>query len=857
MEPGWWRFPQIVKLAAPTLAGYLREHGVADLSLHDFEVQGFDALRRDPQRFRFEQFFDDARVDRDLAAGEGGLLEQAEQILHLLEVREADLYALSCASVIGRFAEMHAVGNLCLCLAQVLKARQAGACLVVGGLQISPESKQREEYQRMLDRCGALDVAVIGRGELPLLHVAQGLRGEAPGFALPEGETLDIASTPSGRIYQWHSGAYVDPESGQRDADGRAGDSDFGSSSASALVSSAGGALLDERPEGAHRRARLNNPSVFVTPCFDAHSMDARASSSSALLERYHLGAHRQALGARDDDRILVAPMIFQEGCNASCAFCGYGMTRMVRREPKEVVRAIAGIQEAHDVHSFHFLNTNINGSYRYADAFMDELIAARLNIQWSDCANLRAVDERLLVKARESGAIRFTWGLEYPSDRLLKVIHKGIDVRRARERLQLAHDLGFWNQVLLITGLPGETDGDLKGFVDFLEGSAGIVDGYNVSPFYLISASLMGTYPERYGIELARNDSGLLEDAGFSEFDPDSPAGARRRIRSWEEKQRAIEASTLAVTRSIQGLKRDPKAYSGSIDLELLFLLYDRLGHERKAEIVRLFEEAHLGSPTHIATWRARLARLVEGGYAPVDEALAGTGWALEPEGLDLEGAVIRVPLRGGAHRLDVEIRDHALGVPHHLAGGESLGVRGRARPAFAEALEGLLDATGPLPGALAKAGWRLVGETEVLGDGTLRFRIEGLGPTGAADADGPAEALDLCVSPAGAGRQAAMEKADLGFSYQFVEGRGQPMSEPLTARFVMRLGAWLLDQLRVLPEALSTVPWLDDERARRVAASLVEGLEAPLAEDFAWERRARASAASAATAQSVENST
>ena len=398
-----------------------------------------------------------------------------------------------------------------------------------------------------------------------------------------------------------------------------------------------------------------------------------------------------------------------------------------------------------------------------------------------------------------------------------------------------------------LIEMLSGETDDDLKGFVDFIEGTAEYIDGYNVSPFYLISASLMGTYPERYGIELTRNASGLLEDAGFSEFDPGVSVEARRTTRSWDEKQRAIEASTLAVTRAIQRVKGDPKAYSGSIDLELLFLLYERLGHERKDEIVRLFEEAHLGSPTHVATWRARLSRLLAGGQASVAEALSGSGWALEPEGLTLEGSVIRLPLRGGSHRLDLELRDHAQGVPPSLAGGESLGVRARAMPAFAQVLTERLAATGPLPGALRKAGWRLVGDIQRRGDGALRFRIEALGlGEGAQDQDLP-QALDLCVSPGSAGRKVAMEKASLGFSYQGVEGRGEPMNDPQTARFVMRLGAWLLDQVLAAPEAVSEVPWLDDERARRVAARLIDALEAPLAEDFAWEQRAAAAVAEA----------
>jgi len=69
-ERDWWRFPQIIKLAAPTLAGYLADHGYRDLAHHDFEVQGFDAFRASPRAFDLTLVDDDARVDAFLAGPE-------------------------------------------------------------------------------------------------------------------------------------------------------------------------------------------------------------------------------------------------------------------------------------------------------------------------------------------------------------------------------------------------------------------------------------------------------------------------------------------------------------------------------------------------------------------------------------------------------------------------------------------------------------------------------------------------------------------------------------------------------------------------------------------------------------------
>lgn len=817
-EPGWWRFPQVVKLAAPTLSGYLVACGFTDLAQYDFETAGFQAALADPGALTFAPFYDDARVDAFLASDEVEVGAQAERVLELMgvssrpgeQLASADVFCLSCASVIGLYADMHAVGNLCLCLAKLLKRRFPACATVVGGLQISPESRHRDEYLAMLRRCPALDAAVVGKGEVPLGRFVSDLAGRP--FA--RADEVVVEELGAQRLLRWEASAAANPEPRRGAAEAPEVPRDAGETTP-------GGARLDDAPEGTHSRRALGNPSVLVTPWFDRRAMDLRAVSSRALLARYHLQALEGPLGARDDDRVLVVPFIFQEGCNARCAFCGYSMTTMERREPVAVVREIARIREALDVRYFHFLNTNINGSYAYAERFCDELKAAKLDILWSDCANLRAVDERLLVKARESGAIRFTWGLEYPSDRILKYIHKGITTEKATQRLRLAHELGFWNQLLLITGLPTETPDDLGEFVAFLEQNAAVVDGFNVSPFYLISSSLMGAFPERYGLALRTGGSGLLEDAAFDEV-----GGL-----AWEEKRAAIERSTAVVNATLRRVKPEPKYWAGSIDLELLFLLYDRLGHGRKAEIAAAFEQGFLGAPQHELAYRSALARLAADPRGAVASLLAARGWRAVPERLALGDEGLLLPLQGDRHGLDLEVRRHVRGHTPLLAGGDDVGVRAIPRPACSAALLRLLSEGGRFEQAVVRAGWQIVARDS-------RFESDGVGFRLQRAADGAL--LDAVVAPLEGGQQAAVKGAFLGFSYRPVDGRPDPSDDPAVSRFVLRMGRHVIDALEADPEAASTVPFLDNSTLRDVARAVVNGLESPLGAELAFESQA-----------------
>ena len=144
LGPRWQRDPQIVKLAVPTISGYLYEHGYHDIRQYDFEVEIFELEAKEPGRLNLKVFFDDDNVDSYLRGDEVPEIDaQVELILSTLEVEEADVYALSTASVLEIYADMHACGNINLCLIHELKARYPDCAAIVGGLQISPDSLQR------------------------------------------------------------------------------------------------------------------------------------------------------------------------------------------------------------------------------------------------------------------------------------------------------------------------------------------------------------------------------------------------------------------------------------------------------------------------------------------------------------------------------------------------------------------------------------------------------------------------------------------------------------------------------------------------------------------------------------------
>jgi len=850
LGPTWRRDPQVVKLAAPQICGSLFAHGYRDIRQYDFEIQIFALEYESPGRLNLQRFFDDTAVERFLASDDGVLRDQANLILDMLAIEEADLFAFSCASVLEIYADMHAVASLNICLATALKERFPSCKTVVGGLKISPDTKHRAEYISMLERCSALDFAAEGSGEVPLLNIlthletgksfealGQDTQRHGNGWLLYPRNILELRVLPDlAREMGMETDKGFVTVQGVSDEvpvyksvakSGEAGPLSVQLSSTTAQVL---GALAESKrlkeevarlsdaqefgPQGDHERRALYNPSIFVTPWYDKQNTEQRKLSGRELLQRYHLhGEWEQRLGPYQDDRVAILPMIFMEGCNARCAFCAYSMTKMLKRDVEDVVRAIAWMREEYDIRYFHFLNTNINGSMQYAEAFCDALIGAKLDVFWSDCANLWALNERVLEKMRRSGAVRFTYGVECPSDRMLDYIGKGITVKQAHQRLKQASALGIWNHLLLITGLPTETEEDTKHFIDFLEQSAEYANAYSISSFYLISSSLMGAFPQRYGLEMLSNPSGLLEDQAFNEI-----GGL-----PWAQKKRQIIRSTEIITDAIKRIKQDPKYWSGAIDLELLFWLYDRLGPDNKRDIVRCYEDAFLGSPAHPKSYAPAMRALLENGDG-VTPLLTQAGMRARPDDIRIAQDTLYLPIETPAQRIELEFRVLGQGASPNFTSGRNLGTSVTLDTGFADALAKLIAPGAELVRAITQEGWRIVRDRgrSNRGDG---FRLE-LGE----------RAIDVTIMPMAADEAAFVKHQGLGFIYSVPHDRKDPTKVPRVMAFLQRIAKYLLYRLAKDPSA-ARAGVIDTQALRQFAAGAVEALEAAYATELDGE--------------------
>jgi hypothetical protein len=134
-------------------------------------------------------------------------------------------------------------------------------------------------------------------------------------------------------------------------------------------------------------------------------------------------------------------------------------------------------------------------------------LLKRKLSISW--WGNIRfekAFDPGLCELLAASGCIAVTGGLEVASDRLLKLMKKGVSVEQVARVARAFSDAGILVHAYLMYGFPTQT---LQDTVDALEYvrqlfAAGCIQSGFFHRFTCTVHSPVGRHPEQYGVTLA-----------------------------------------------------------------------------------------------------------------------------------------------------------------------------------------------------------------------------------------------------------------------------------------------------------------------------------------------------------------
>jgi radical SAM superfamily enzyme YgiQ (UPF0313 family) len=216
------------------------------------------------------------------------------------------------------------------------------------------------------------------------------------------------------------------------------------------------------------------------------------------------------------------------QGCYwKKCSFCDVSLDYISRYEALSattLVDRIDAIVAETGQSGFHFVDEA--APPKALKALADELQKRQRSVSW--WGNIRfekSFSPELCRQLADSGCIAVSGGLEVASDRLLKLMQKGVSVEQVARVTRAFGDAGILVHAYLMYGFPTQTVQDTVDALEYVRQlfAEGCIQSGFFHRFVCTVHSPVGQHPENYGVKLqplpatsfARNDVGFVDPSG------------------------------------------------------------------------------------------------------------------------------------------------------------------------------------------------------------------------------------------------------------------------------------------------------------------------------------------------------
>lgn len=158
-------------------------------------------------------------------------------------------------------------------------------------------------------------------------------------------------------------------------------------------------------------------------------------------------------------------PIDAGRGCPYNCSFCcsSYFWRRTYRlKSPERIVEDIRFYRDKFSIRSFWFSHDAFTTNRKLVSDVCDYIIDEKLDIYWKCSSRVDCLTEELILKMKQAGLKEIELGIETGSKRMQKLIHKNLDLDRARRMISYLLENGIVVSLFFMFGFPEETEEDL-----------------------------------------------------------------------------------------------------------------------------------------------------------------------------------------------------------------------------------------------------------------------------------------------------------------------------------------------------------------------------------------------------------
>ncbi len=241
-----------------------------------------------------------------------------------------------------------------------------------------------------------------------------------------------------------------------------------------------------------------DNGTMVVNPMGKPARFEDAGPWEYELLDMHHyMNWHIMLVDSKHPSLSFLAT----RGCPKGCTFCINSVikhTRIYRARPVEsVLDEIEQLIQKYQVRTINFPDEAFFINPNYFASFTEEILGRNLKFEWGGVAHIADVlkHKDLFLNAKRAGLIWTGGSGESGSNRLLKLLNKGITVEDIIECSHFLADNGLMTGNCFMTYLPTETPEETKATLDLMEHIKSIFRAKN-NPSYIMGPSVFRPYP-------------------------------------------------------------------------------------------------------------------------------------------------------------------------------------------------------------------------------------------------------------------------------------------------------------------------------------------------------------------------
>ncbi len=159
-------------------------------------------------------------------------------------------------------------------------------------------------------------------------------------------------------------------------------------------------------------------------------------------------------------------------GCPFNCSFCcepAFHKRRWRANSSRRVVEMLKFVKSEYKIDHVVFRDSLFTANLKRLDEICDGLIENKLNLHWHCPNHIQNWDKDLLKKMRRAGCVRFEFGVESGSPRILKLVNKRFTLEEVYDTFKKCHDVGIIPEINLMGGMLTETKEDFNMTMELL----------------------------------------------------------------------------------------------------------------------------------------------------------------------------------------------------------------------------------------------------------------------------------------------------------------------------------------------------------------------------------------------------